>query len=538
MFLIAPKLDQLLGREVYSYRLKQQIQKKDEIFKKSSMVSIPFLKTKTIRAKLDPFDPWYENWPEFDSESRKGFPSGKYRYLATSDIAAYFENIQLPILRDQLLGRLSEDPKIVNLLFEFLDFWAERTEAGRPHLRGIPQGNIVSSFLGNVFLIPLDESFRHFSRNGRIRYLRYMDDVRVFTKTMTDARFAIFQMDRVLRSLHLNVQSAKTKIHDERRGEITRTLVDSRVDDLSDFINEQMKKWKGKSPPKTEKMKLEQRLNKIAKKRPHGRAPLLGARVPLSGLSLRAFQRWIVAHNAIGSHKYIPRLLKEIEINPESRLIKRLMTCARQFPRNSSIERRLMKFIKSKENIFKHQEAESLRAIRYLSHISEETISHCKQRITSRAENSYLRVQCSYLLSRTLLSQFDLDVFSRHFASEQDPQVQTAICGLLVQDINRNAEIVDNIAFHPNESVRDVGKLFHRMRTDYEFSKAKLGHMLDSEFDWVICDHMSLLHVASLAENPKIRQHLKEKLEKKRKKISLVGLRPVLEILYNRANGI
>jgi hypothetical protein len=154
-------------------------------------------------------------------------------------------------------------------------------------------------------------------------------------------------MDRVLRSLHLNVQSAKTKIYDEKRGEITEAIVDPRVEELSAFIDSVHQKWRGREVPKEAKAKLEKRLNKIAKARPMSREPILGARIPLTGLGLRAFQRWIAAHNAIGSPKYIPRLLSEIEKNPDSRLMKRLIQVAKQFPRNSSIERRLMDFIKS-----------------------------------------------------------------------------------------------------------------------------------------------------------------------------------------------
>lgn len=156
--------------------------------------------------------------------------------------------------------------------------------------------------------------------------------------------------------------------------------------------------WKGKLPPRDAITKMEARLNRIAKVRPMGREPLLGARSQLSGLSLRAFQRWIAAHSLIGSYKYVPRLLSEIEKNPDSRLMKRLIRAARQFPRNSSIEKRLMSFIKSDQNIFRHQEAECLRAIRYLSQISNETIAHCKLKVTATGEDTYLRVQGCYLL--------------------------------------------------------------------------------------------------------------------------------------------
>lgn len=98
------------------------------------------------------------------------------------------------------------------------------------HLRGIPQGNFVSSFLGNLFLLPLDRNFTKFEKKYEVQYFSYMDDVRVFTKRIEDARLAVFMMDRKLKRLHLNVQTAKTKILDHKSGEIKQKLIDERVD--------------------------------------------------------------------------------------------------------------------------------------------------------------------------------------------------------------------------------------------------------------------------------------------------------------------
>ncbi len=156
IYIIAEVIDKELPDSVFSWRLKKPIPRKGPLFKESSILDLPYLKKKTIRFKISPFEPWYANWPEFDKVSRTTFRSTSYRFLATSDIAAYFENIQLPLLRDQLLRHLPNDPKIVNLLFSFLEVWAHKTDDGRTYLRGIPQGNFVSSFLGNIYLLPLE----------------------------------------------------------------------------------------------------------------------------------------------------------------------------------------------------------------------------------------------------------------------------------------------------------------------------------------------------------------------------------------------
>jgi retron-type reverse transcriptase len=273
VLLIAPIIDKKFPKSVYSWRLKDPLPKTGAIFKETDIADIPFLKQETIKARIDPFDSWYEVWPEFDEESRNAFLKDEYRYLATTDIAAYFENIQLPILRDQLLSHLPTNLKIVNLLFSFLESWALKTADGRPQLRGIPQGNFISSFLGNMFLMPLDEYFRQFQSEYDILYYRYMDDARIFTKSIADARRVIFSMDRELRKLHLNVQTAKTKIMDEKHKEITHALIDDRVDKITSLV-EELEKIRNILMSARDKKRYLSHLNKIA----HQDNPVCGVR--------------------------------------------------------------------------------------------------------------------------------------------------------------------------------------------------------------------------------------------------------------------
>src|SRR5215213_3168992 len=158
--LIAPVLDKLLPDSVYSFRMKER-PTKDALFVESDFIEEPFLKHQTISKWADPFDPWYALWPEFDMESRSVIDEG-YRFLCVTDIAGYFENISLPILRDLLMEHLKGEQKIINLLMDCLEAWAVRTPRGfQPH-RGIPQGNQISSFFGNLFLFPLDQQFQAF----------------------------------------------------------------------------------------------------------------------------------------------------------------------------------------------------------------------------------------------------------------------------------------------------------------------------------------------------------------------------------------
>jgi len=87
-----------------------------------------------------------------------------------------------------------------------LHSWTRRTPAGIRIGRGIPQGNNVSSFLGNVYLAPLDKILVAFARKTGAVWFRYVDDIKVFTKRFNDARDAVFLINGGLRNLHLNLQ--------------------------------------------------------------------------------------------------------------------------------------------------------------------------------------------------------------------------------------------------------------------------------------------------------------------------------------------
>lgn len=133
------------------------------------------------------------------------------------------------------------------------------------------------------------------------------------------------------------------------------------------------------------------KIDEIVKKDIKGKQKILGARRPLEGLDARTFIRWIYAHNRLKSSKNIDRLLKEIQLNPEHRLTKKLISTTRLFPEKRKIEGVVLEFIKSKKNIFPHQEAECLRALRYLSQIHDDLIHHCVKRASDDSQDSYVR---------------------------------------------------------------------------------------------------------------------------------------------------
>lgn len=539
IYLLALKIDPNISKSVYSYRLKKKISK-GSIFQESDVLDIPFIKKSIVSSQIDPFESWYLSWPEFDRVSRAAFEEDGYEYLAVSDISAYFENIQLPLLRDQILKFLNGEQKIVNFLFRILETWGIKTPEGRSYLRGIPQGTQISSFLGNIYLVPLDSAFEEFGKIHDIKYFRYMDDVKVFAKGKGVARRSILEMDRVIRQLHLNVQSAKTEILEESRNkEISRSLVDSRLDEI-DFIMDQIeaKKSKGKEFTSQEQAILLNKLKGIATKKPVSESEqvIIGSRKALSGLSLRVFRRWMTAHQALGSHVHVTRLMQEIERNPDNRVTRKLVATTRQFPRKSQIKTRLFQFLNSPLNIYPHQEAEIIWAFRYLSQIDKSLVNYCEKKFLDANVYYYVRMQSAHLLSRTLLQESFLKKAEKIFEEEPNPLVQIASAGLLMQRTEKkNGAALARMVFHPNEDIRKSGRFLRQMKFDEKQALSKIRYILDANFTPRACDYFPELFAASQSDRIKILEELQRSIRDYLKVPGIRGIRPILSEILRRA---
>jgi Reverse transcriptase (RNA-dependent DNA polymerase) len=502
--LIASKVDANFSECVYSYRAKKGKNDKS-LFHENDVLDIPFLKTKTIRRLVEPFDPWYELWPAFDDESRQVFEDDDYKFLVVSDISAYFENIQLNLLRDQLLKLIPEETKIVNLFHRCLSAWVVKSQDGYNPPRGIPQGNQFSSFLGNLFLLPVDERLIEFAARNDCRYFRYMDDIRLFCKTFETARRAVFELDSVIRQLHLNIQSAKTKILDENRKEISTALIDPRMPKL-DKIDEQIKSFlKNKNHPLASKKKILEDLKKVAAFKPAlGEQKILGARKPLKGLSLRVFRRWMNGHSQVGSVAYASQLFTQIRLTPDHRLTRKLEILIKQSPRSRSYAKELELFLGSEFNIFSHQHAEIIRALRFCDTISADLKLKALEWVVDQKHfNPYVRAQSCYLLGRTQITTRQRKALWKTWEKERDEDVLCALSFVLCQCVgDHNREFVRRFLLHPNRAVSSIGRMLRLVKNDKTEASAQLNYIFLKHAEFRVFESLPLLYcIVSSADN-------------------------------------
>jgi hypothetical protein len=455
-----------------------------------------------------------------------------------TDIAAYFENIQLPLLRDVLLKIFPHEQKIINLLMMVLEQWCPATDQYRSFHRGIPQGTQISSFLGNLFLLPLDRELESFCQKNDAKYFRYMDDIRLFTKDYPTARKALLQIDRTIRSLHLNTQSSKTEILAEQPNkEITTRLIDVRLDHVN-FVIDKIQELKGKGKLGAKEYKIiDKRLDDIAKKKPLAlsETKLFGAQKPLKGLSFRTFRRWLTAHTLLGGTYYVRFLIRELKRNPDYRLTRKLVSIARAHPKLSCSG--LQSFIESDLNMFPHQHAEILSVFRYLSKIPPGVIKQCMSAVLDTGQYFYVRSSAALLLSRIILDKPFLDKCRSAFLATDNVSVAIALATILMQSTGLLANAtLELVAFHPNEKVRKFGKLLRQVRFDSVGAKSRLKFLFSSSNDWILCDQMALLFSMAHSDRLEILDDLIARTLKSSKSSPRKELRNTLATIAARAN--
>jgi hypothetical protein len=133
-------------------------------------------------------------------------------FLLSTDLANYFEHIDINILHDSMLALLPEVKGApaekgnirahLSALFSCLREWCHNDG------RGLPQNRDPSSFLANIYLLPIDRAM--LSRG--YHYFRYMDDIKVACDDEFKARRALKELSVELRKLGLSVNGGKTVI--------------------------------------------------------------------------------------------------------------------------------------------------------------------------------------------------------------------------------------------------------------------------------------------------------------------------------------
>ena len=176
----ASRIDAVLPAELYSARLKE------------------------VRDGVAGMLPGVKQWVRFQEAGLAIYEELTSPHMLVTDISSYFEYVDTGILIQALkaLGGLREDQ--LNLLSYLLNTLSKSSPVW-----GLPQTDMdASSILGNFYLLSVDRMLGMHP----VKFIRYQDDIRVFADSAPPFSRALRDVIAVLRGLHLNVATHKTKI--------------------------------------------------------------------------------------------------------------------------------------------------------------------------------------------------------------------------------------------------------------------------------------------------------------------------------------
>lgn len=165
---------------------------------------------KRRRTGKDLFKGRIELWQTFEGVTRTALQNSQA--LFATDLINYFENITTDSIRaafEELLPKInaSGPEKVlirnsINTLCELMTHW------GYSERHGLPQNRDASSFIANVVLNVVDHEMVRLGFD----YYRYVDDIRIICDSPRVARQAAMLLIGQLRTVGMNINSAKTKI--------------------------------------------------------------------------------------------------------------------------------------------------------------------------------------------------------------------------------------------------------------------------------------------------------------------------------------
>ncbi len=143
----------------------------------------------------------------------------KVKFKFETDITGFFDSIPHYNLLSILSAQFGVEDEILDLLGDCLNIWSGTKDGPTPGV-GIPQGPPPSFLLANFLLHQLDQKI---IEHGYI-YLRYMDDINIYSYEENDLLDALLIIDKYTKTNALSINSKKTSTKEIKEGEEDATV--------------------------------------------------------------------------------------------------------------------------------------------------------------------------------------------------------------------------------------------------------------------------------------------------------------------------
>jgi hypothetical protein len=152
---------------------------------------------------------WSAGYKKFNDAARDAFNKG-LTFSASFDLTACYDSIDHNVLR-HFLKEIKCDDEFIDTLVSCLSKWTGNQSSQIYHNHGIPQGPLASGLLSEVVLKYFDIKY---GNPPQMRYMRYVDDIRLFASSEKELRLMLIQFDRLSKDIGLFPQSSKIEIHE------------------------------------------------------------------------------------------------------------------------------------------------------------------------------------------------------------------------------------------------------------------------------------------------------------------------------------
>ncbi|MCX7001920.1 MAG: RNA-directed DNA polymerase [bacterium] len=163
------------------------------------------------------FSPIMEKYKEYQEMANSCVMDRSFTCVLTMDIARYFDSIPHYNVLHTLEAKYSIDEAVLNLLSLCMNCWSGCPECATPGV-GIPQDCDPSYLLSNIVLTNFDDWLREkevqqsSDSNQKIKYLRYVDDIRIYAANEHRLRVALVELDKLAQQYSLSLNVSKTTI--------------------------------------------------------------------------------------------------------------------------------------------------------------------------------------------------------------------------------------------------------------------------------------------------------------------------------------
>lgn len=127
---------------------------------------------------------------------------GEEYWVVKGDFRTFLDTVDLGIMSKAVEDLFGSEPLLLDLYLKYL--YNPRLREGRllPRTVGLPRGGTLTPFLANLYLKPLDEALERF------KYLRYADDIFIFTESKAQAEEAQETLGKRAKYLRLALKAS------------------------------------------------------------------------------------------------------------------------------------------------------------------------------------------------------------------------------------------------------------------------------------------------------------------------------------------